>query len=244
VPFDHVTIRVADRDASVRFYETVFAAIGKERSHAAEFVEWHDWSIIAADHEHPVTRNLHVGFYVPDTALADAFWRAGIDAGYADDGEPGPRRKYGDDYYGAFLRDPDGNSVEAMTHEAERGPAQVDHLWIRVADAAASAAFYEAVAPHTGFARAHDEPGLTRFRGVGATFSVLEDPDAPRTEHVHLAFPAPDHATVDAFHAAGVAAGGRDHGTPGERAEYHEGYYGAFVLDPDGHNVEAVDHGR
>ena len=49
MPFDHVTIRVADRDASVRFYETVFAAIGKERSHAAEFVEWHDWSIIAAD---------------------------------------------------------------------------------------------------------------------------------------------------------------------------------------------------
>jgi catechol 2,3-dioxygenase-like lactoylglutathione lyase family enzyme len=167
-----------------------------------------------------------------------------VDAGYTEDGAPGPRPVYGHDYVGAFLRDPDGNSIEAMTHEAERAPAQIDHLWIRVADAARSAAFYEAVAPHTGFARAHDEPGLTRFRGAGATFTVLEDAEAPRTEHVHLAFPASDHATVDAFHAAGLAAGGRDHGAPGERPEYHDGYYGAFLLDPDGHNAEAVDHGR
>jgi len=60
---------------------------------------------------------------------------------------------------------------------------------------------------------------------------------------VHVAFVARSRKDVDAFHAAAIAAGGRDHGTPGPRPEYHPNYYGAFVLDPDGHNVEAVHHG-
>jgi catechol 2,3-dioxygenase-like lactoylglutathione lyase family enzyme len=64
------------------------------------------------------------------------------------------------------------------------------------------------------------------------------------TERVHLAFPAGDDATVDAFHRALVQAGYRDDGAPGERAVYHLGYYGAHVLDPDGNNVEVVNHDR
>ena len=63
-------------------------------------------------------------------------------------------------------------------------------------------------------------------------------------DHVHLAFQAADRAAVDRFHAAALAAGGKDHGKPGVRAEYHPGYYGAFVIDPDGNNVEAVYHGE
>jgi catechol 2,3-dioxygenase-like lactoylglutathione lyase family enzyme len=59
----------------------------------------------------------------------------------------------------------------------------------------------------------------------------------------HVAFAAPDRATVDAFHAAALAAGGRDNGAPGLRPHYHAGYYGAFVLDHDGNNIEAVHHG-
>ena len=62
--------------------------------------------------------------------------------------------------------------------------------------------------------------------------------------HVHLAFQTPDRETVDRFHRAALAAGGRDHGKPGVRDQYHPGYYGAFVLDPDGHNVEVVNHNR
>jgi catechol 2,3-dioxygenase-like lactoylglutathione lyase family enzyme len=69
-------------------------------------------------------------------------------------------------------------------------------------------------------------------------------PGEPLTEHVHLAFPAPDRATVDEFHRVALAAGYRDNGAPGERPHYHPGYYGAFVIDPDGHNVEAVYHER
>jgi catechol 2,3-dioxygenase-like lactoylglutathione lyase family enzyme len=64
------------------------------------------------------------------------------------------------------------------------------------------------------------------------------------TEHVHMAFGASDDATVDAFHQAATEAGYHDNGPPGERAVYHPGYYGAFVLDPDGNNVEVVNHNR
>ena len=66
----------------------------------------------------------------------------------------------------------------------------------------------------------------------------------PATRNVHRAFPTTENGTVDAFHAAATAAGYRDNGAPGERPVYHTGYYGAFVLDPDGHNVEVVNHNR
>jgi catechol 2,3-dioxygenase-like lactoylglutathione lyase family enzyme len=62
------------------------------------------------------------------------------------------------------------------------------------------------------------------------------------TTTAHVAFRAPDRAAVDAFHTAGLAAGGRDNGAPGLRPEYHESYYGAYLLDPDGNNIEAVCH--
>jgi len=76
-----------------------------------------------------------------------------------------------------------------------------------------------------------------QLSGPDYSFSLVRD-DRPLTEHVHLAFPAREDATVRAFHAAALAAGYENHGAPGERAVYHPGYYGAFVLDPDGHNVE------
>jgi catechol 2,3-dioxygenase-like lactoylglutathione lyase family enzyme len=88
-----------------------------------------------------------------------------------------------------------------------------------------------------------DEPDHVQMVGEDFSFSLIRD-ERPLTEHVHLAFPAQDDATVRAFHATALAAGYEDHGEPGERAVYHPGYYGAFVLDPDGHNVEVVNHNR
>ncbi len=88
-----------------------------------------------------------------------------------------------------------------------------------------------------------DEPGHVQMVGENFGFSLIGDERA-RTEHVHLAFAAQDDATVRAFHATALAAGYEDNGGPGERAVYHAGYYGAFVLDPDGHNVEVVNHNR
>jgi catechol 2,3-dioxygenase-like lactoylglutathione lyase family enzyme len=244
--FDHVGIAVSDLAASERFYRTVLRALGAEPSHvSADLVEWEDWDIGPTDAEHPLTRGLHVGFRARGRAQVDAFWTAGIEAGYRDDGAPGPRPQYSRSYYGAFLLDPDGNSVEAVHHDREHPvpDGSIDHLWLRVRDVRASRRFYTAIAPHAGLRVVHDEPTRVRLAGPDFTFTIAHD-ERPVTEHVHLAFPAHDDATVRAFHAAALAAGFEDNGGPGERAVYHPGYYGAFVLDPDGHNVEVVNHNR
>ena len=78
-----------------------------------------------------------------------------------------------------------------------------------------------------------------QFRGPWATFSLVADGRAP-TENLHIAFAAPDRETVKDFHAAAVASGYESNGEPGERPQYRPGYYAAFVLDPDGTNVESV----
>jgi catechol 2,3-dioxygenase-like lactoylglutathione lyase family enzyme len=80
-----------------------------------------------------------------------------------------------------------------------------------------------------------------QFTGDGGSFSLVA---GTPTQHVHLAFGTNDDAAVAAFHDAATAAGYRDNGAPGERPEYHAGYYAAFVLDPDGNNVELVNHHR
>jgi catechol 2,3-dioxygenase-like lactoylglutathione lyase family enzyme len=233
--FDHVTIRVSDREASRRFYDTVLAVLGLSRAKD----EWGDFSIVAD--EKRLTERLHIAFYAPTHELVDAFHQAGVDAGFRSDGQPGPR-DYTPAYYGAFLLDPDGNSVEAVSLEDMRGQGQIDHLWLRSPDPAAIADFYEALAPILGFTVGRRGPEHTYVEGPAGSFSYIKG-DEPTT-NVHIAFPAPTNAVVDAFHGTAVAAGYTDNGAPGERAEYHPGYYGAFVLDPDGHNIEAVNHNR
>jgi catechol 2,3-dioxygenase-like lactoylglutathione lyase family enzyme len=238
--FDHVTIRASDRQASERFYETVLSLLGIERTHGDEhFVEWDDFSLSEATEAKPVTRGLHIAFSAPSREHADEFWRVGTEAGYRDEGAPGLRPEYSDDYYGAFLLDPDGNSVEAVHHDAAL--LGVDHLWIRVVDVAASRDFYAVVASHAGFRLNHDSPGRAQFVGDGGSFSVV---NGRPTENVHVAFPVDRDSTVDEFHRALTDLGYRDNGAPGERPIYHPGYYGAFVLDPDGNNVELVNHNR
>jgi predicted lactoylglutathione lyase len=182
-----------------------------------------------------------VGFGAPSREAVDEFWRVGVEAGYRDDGEPGPRPEYGPDYYGGFLLDPDGNSAEAVHHEGIREPGVVDHLWIRVADVTVAKSFYEAVAPHARLRLDAEPPERARFALEGASFSLVA---GTPTQNVHVAFAGRDNAAVDRFHEELMSAGYRDHGAPGERPIYHEGYYGAFVLDPDGNNVELVHHNR
>ena len=239
--FDHVTIRVSDGEASTRFYSTVLATLGIEQGEPGEFVEWDDFSLAGATAENPPTRRLHVGFVAPSRSHVDEFWRIGTGAGYRDDGSPALRPEYREDYYGAFLLDPDGNSAEAVHHGALRRGGAVDHLWMRVRDVRAAKRFYEVVAPHARFRLNSETPDRAQFVGASGSFSVVA---GTPTENVHLAFPASDDATVDAFHGAATEAGYRDNGAPAERPEYHPGYYAAFVLDPDGHNVEVVNHNR
>ncbi|WP_457390777.1 VOC family protein [Roseateles sp. P5_E1] len=127
------------------------------------------------------------------------------------------------------------------TQELHRGRL-VDHIQLVVRDLAASQRFYEAV-----FKVLEIPIGGTgdSFFWADELFVSTADSKAAQgdlTGRVHLAFQAKGKAAVDAFHKAALAAGGEDNGAPGER-QYHPGYYAAFVIDPDGNNIEAVFHG-
>ena len=239
---DHVSIRVPDLEAARRFYRDSFEWLGflGEPTESGGLVEWESFSIAEESAERPATRRLHVGFWAESPAVVDAWWQELMAAGCQSDGAPGPRPQYGPDYYGAFVLDPAGNSAEAVHDRPRRQPGAIDHLWLRVRSLEDSTRFYEAVCPtvdHT----VERLPDHTLIRGSGTTFAVTE---GPPSENVHLAFAAPDKSAVDAFHQAGVQAGHRSNGAPGERPEYHAGYYAAFLADPDFHNVEAVFHDR
>lgn len=127
------------------------------------------------------------------------------------------------------------------TNELYRGRL-IDHLQLVVRDLPASRRFYQAAFDVLGIPLAGE--GEDYFWADELFVSTPDSKDAlgELTGRHHLAFQARDRAMVDAFHAATLAAGGRDNGAPGERP-YHPGYYGAFVLDPDGNNIEAVYHG-
>lgn len=118
----------------------------------------------------------------------------------------------------------------------------IDHIQLVVADLPASRRFYEAVFEVLGVPLGGSAD--THFWYDELFVSTPDSPEAlgKLTGRHHLAFQAADHAMVDAFHKAGLAAGGRDNGAPGKRP-YHPGYYAAFLLDPDGNNIEAVHHG-
>src|SRR5919202_1594482 len=142
-----------------------------------------------------------------------------------------------------------------------RPPAFLDHIIIQVADLSRSLEFYRAALKPLG-AEVSDVPGppesswgpaVPAPRGWGGAPAVVLGPEdaedlalvegEPTSPPLHLAFVAPDPEAVDAFHAAALASGGRDNGPPGLRERYNPHYYAAFVIDPDGHNIEAVFQG-
>lgn len=124
----------------------------------------------------------------------------------------------------------------------------IDHTGVSITDPKKSRTFYEKALAPLGYKVMMEVPvehtGGVMVLGMGVPpkpdFWLHEGP--PQTPRVHIAFRADDHAQVDAFYQAALAAGGKDNGPPGPRPHYHAGYYGAFVLDPDGHNIEACCH--
>jgi len=124
----------------------------------------------------------------------------------------------------------------------------IDHIGLTVRNLEASKTFYaQALAP-LGYTLLMEVSAAETGSFAAAGFGVAPKPDfwidnaAPETRPAHVAFRAGSRALVDAFYRAALAAGGCDNGPPGLRPHYHPNYYGAFVLDPDGHNVEAVCH--
>jgi catechol 2,3-dioxygenase-like lactoylglutathione lyase family enzyme len=203
---------------------------------------WGNFALTQTDADHPIAQRVHVAFIAPTPTHVDRFGRAGIDAGFADDGPAGPRPHYADDYYAAFLRDPAGNGFEAVHRDGQRPRGNIDHVAIRVNDVEASTSFYSTIAPAAGLTIRRQAAERAAF-SVGASdgsFSVIA---GEPTQNIHIAFSGQDD-DVRRFHAEATAAAYRSNGEPGERPRYHPGYYAAFVLDPDGNNIEVVNHHR
>lgn len=124
----------------------------------------------------------------------------------------------------------------------------IDHAGLKISDPDASRRFYDTALAPLGYRVLMELPGSVTGGRVVLGYGVPPKPDfwvaqgMPETPRVHVAFRARTHAEVDAFYRAAISAGGRDNGPPGPRPHYHASYYGAFVLDPDGHNIEAVCH--
>jgi len=125
----------------------------------------------------------------------------------------------------------------------------IDHTGVTVSDFIRSKQFYASALAPIGYELLLELPAAVTGSTDVAGFGVRPRPDfwiargTPNVPPVHVAFRAASRALVDAFYRAAIAAGGRDNGPPGVRPHYHPDYYGAFVLDPDGHNVEAACHG-
>lgn len=117
----------------------------------------------------------------------------------------------------------------------------IDHIGITVSNFSGSKAFYTRTLAPLGIEVVKDGEGWALFGKDGkGEFWIGEYGDAPKP--IHIAFAAADRAQVQAFYDAAIGAGGRDNGAPGLRGHYHPDYFGAFVFDPDGHNIEAVCH--
>jgi catechol 2,3-dioxygenase-like lactoylglutathione lyase family enzyme len=124
----------------------------------------------------------------------------------------------------------------------------IDHTGLNMSDPAKSRRFYEEALKPLGYKVLMEIPKEHTGGRVVLGMGVAPKPDfwlaegTPQTPHIHTAFRADSRKQVDEFYRAAIAAGGKDNGPPGPRPHYHDNYYGAFVLDPDGHNVEAVCH--
>ena len=238
--FDHVTLRVADLPAVERRFQSLLDQLAFDETHSTRAIAmWGDFALAQTEDDAHLTRGAHVAFAARSNEAVEAFWEAGVAAGLADHGPPGARPHYEDDYYAAFVRDEHGNTFEAVHRAANRRGGHVDHVAIRVADLGAAVGFYRGVADAAGFSlREEGEEDATFGDDSGGLLTLFA---GSPTQQLHLAFPGDDDA-VRAFFSTLVAAGHRPNGEPGERARYHPGYFVAYVLDPDGNNIEVVDH--
>ncbi len=129
---------------------------------------------------------LHVAFRAPSRAAVDARWQAAGEAGFADDGRPGLRPAYRDDYYGGFRRDGDGNSAEIVITGADHPVDRIDHVWLRAADVGAVRARFAASLDAGAYRLKVDEPELVRFAAPTGSLTIV--PGAPQTSRVRFGF--------------------------------------------------------
>jgi catechol 2,3-dioxygenase-like lactoylglutathione lyase family enzyme len=241
--FDHITLRVADLAAASDAFKAPLDQLEIEQTTSSpSFSVWGNFALTQTDDEHPITRRVHIAFMAPTRAHVERFHRAGVQTGFADNGPPGPRPDDADNYHAASLKDGAANSFEAVHHDGQRPSGNIDHTAIRVTDVEASIAFYATIGPAAGLTITRQAADSATFSLGGSDGFLLLIADEP-TQNVHVAFSGDDE-DVRRFHAEATRAGYRSNGEPGERPRYHPGYYAAFVLDPDGNNIEVVNHHR
>ena len=241
--FDHVMLRVPKLGPAATALKAAIDELEIPQTTLSEkYAIWGNLAVTETDPNHPVTTRAHIALIAPTRGHVDGFWKAGTAAGLADDGAAGPRPDYAEDYYTAYLKDAAGNSFEAVHRAGNRPNGNIDHVAIRVASVEAAAAFYSNIAPNAGLTIRRQTTDRAAF-SVGDSGSSLLLIGGVPTENLHIAFSAED-AAVRGFHEDAITAGYKSNGAPGERPHYHEGYYAAYVTDPDGNNIEAVNHNR
>jgi catechol 2,3-dioxygenase-like lactoylglutathione lyase family enzyme len=240
---DHITLRVADLATAGKAFKAVLDELEIEQTTSTpSFSVWGNFALTQTDEDHPIARRVRIAFTAPTTAHVDGFVRAGLGAGFADDRADEARPDYIADFYAAFLRDTAGNSFGAVHHGGARPKGNIDHVAIRVADVEASTAFYSTIGAAAGLAIRRKTIDHSTF-SVGADGGSLLVISGEPTRDVHIAFSGDDD-DVRRFYTEATEAGYRSNGEPGQRPQYHGGYYSAYVLDPDGNNIEVVNHHR
>jgi catechol 2,3-dioxygenase-like lactoylglutathione lyase family enzyme len=241
--FDHITLRVSDLTAATPAFTKLFDELEIEQTtRTPSFSVWGNFALTQTDEQHPIARRVHIAFVAPTRGHVDRFGEAGINAGFAADGPAGPRPEYAEDYYAASLKDHAGNSFEAVHRQGQRPSGNIDHIVVRVSAVAASTAFYSTIGGAAGLAIRGQTTDRAAF-SVGTSHSSLFLFAGEPTQNTHIAFSGDDD-NVRRFYADAIAAGYPGNGEPGERPRYHEGYYAAYILDPDGNNIEVVNHHR
>jgi catechol 2,3-dioxygenase-like lactoylglutathione lyase family enzyme len=241
--FDHITLRVADLAVASNAFTAVLDELEiKQTASTPSLSAWGNFALTQADTEHPIARRVLIAFTAPAVAHVDRFAQVGIDAGFVEDGAVLALQDYIADYYGAFLKDAAGNSFGAALRDGSRPEGNIDQVAIRASDVEASTAFYSTIGAAAGLTIRRQTPDRATF-SVGAEGGSLLVIAGEPTQNVHIAFSGEDD-DVRRFHAEATAAGYRSNGEPGERLRYHDGYYAAYVLDPDGNNIEVVNHHR
>src|SRR6267154_1997487 len=211
--YDHVTLRINDLVAGTALFATVLDQLEIEQTaRTPSFAVWGNFALTETDEDHPVAQRVHVAFIAPSPSHVDRFWRAGVDAGFTDDGAAGPRRVYADDYYAAFLKDPAGNSFEAVHRDGARPRGNIDHVAIRVDNVETATAFYSTIGAAAGLTTRRQAADSAMFSVGESGGSLLLFAGRP-TQNVHLAFSGQDDH-VQRFHGDATAAGYRSNGEP------------------------------
>lgn len=194
----------------------------------------------------------HIAFNARDTVVVDRFHAVALAHGGRDEGEPGLRSHYAADYYSAYVRDPDGNKLQAVCYidglSAANTGDVVSHITIGLGDLQRERIFYTEVLSALGYVELPEEGDAESVafgvQGFALPVVYVQPPfdGRPATwgNGTHTAFLAPSRAAVDQFHAAALAQGGACAGPPGPRPHYSEHYYAAYVRDALGNKLQAV----